>query len=488
MNWGKTQMNENRSIWSQSVEIPCRKPLEQDLCAEAAVIGAGLAGVLIAERLKRQGVHTVVLEAGRIGGGQTKNTTAKITSQHDMIYDAMIQNFGDKRARGYAEANQRAIDEYAAMIEGNQIECDFHRAPAYLYSGVNDAPLRREAEAAARLGIDAHFTTETELPFGVAGAVRFDGQARFNPLKFLKSVSANLEIYENTPVQRVEGDRIQTARGTVRAKHIVFAVHYPFINVPGWYFMRMHQERSYVLALQNDWLPEGMYYGVDADGLSLRAGEGVLMLGGGGHRTGENSQGGRYQALEDRARELFPQGRAVARWSAQDCVTLDGVPYIGRFSDSTPNWYVATGFAKWGMTTSMVAAMLIAGEIAGGTPDWADVFSPARFQLSASAKNLATQTAQSFKGLAREIFKIPQKTLDALPVGHGGIVETNGRKAGVYKDETGKCHVVNPRCPHLGCEVEWNPDEKSWDCPCHGSRFDCDGALIDNPAQTGLGQ
>ena len=479
-------MERQLSLWRQSVEIPGRRPLDRDMEVEAAVIGAGMAGVLIADRLQSRGVKTVVLEASRIGSGQTGNTTAKITSQHDMIYDALIQRFGAGRARQYAEANQLAIRQYADMIRERRIDCDFREAPAYLYSENAAEPLRREAEAAANLGIDAQFVEDVELPFPVAGAVRFGGQAMFHPLKFLRAISGELEIYEDTPVLSVEGHTIRTREATVRAKHIIFATHYPFINVPGWYFLRMHQERSYVLALESDWLPEGMYYGVDAGGLSFRTAEGLLLLGGENHRTGENSRGGRYEALKGRARELLPSCREITRWSAQDCITLDGVPYIGQFAASEPDWYVATGFAKWGMTSSMVAAMLIADAIEGRMPDWAEVFSPSRFQLSATAKNLATDTIQSMKGLAREFLTLPQTVLNELPNGHGGIVEVDGHKAGVYRDDAGNCFVVNPKCPHLGCQLEWNPDEKSWDCPCHGSRFSYDGKLIDNPAQEDL--
>ena len=479
-------MEKRESIWSQSTRLPRRRALEGDLNVDAAVIGAGMAGVLIADRLRRQGLRTVVLEAKRVGSGQTKNTTAKITSQHGMIYNSLIEKFGRERARQYAEANQTAIRQYAEIVRERGIDCGFRQAPAYLYSETAAEPLRREAEAAASLGIDASFVQDTELPFAVAGAVRFEGQALFHPLRFLDAVSRDLEIYEDTPALSVQGDEIRTENGTVRAKHIVFATHYPFVNVPGWYFMRMHQERSYVLALESGWMPEGMYYGVDAQGLSFRPAEGALLLGGENHRTGENSRVGCYEALRGRADQLLPDCRELARWSAQDCMTLDGVPYIGRFSASTPDWYVATGFGKWGMSHSMVAATLISETIAGRTPDWAEVFSPARFEPAASAKNFATDAVQSVKGLAREFLTPSRALLEKLPRGHGGIVEVNGDKAGVYKDEEGKCHVVNPRCPHLGCQLEWNPDEKSWDCPCHGSRFSYDGALIDNPAQEDL--
>ena len=479
-------MTKRESLWSQSTQIPRRETLTRSLTADVAVIGSGMAGVLIADRLQKMGLKTVVLEASRIASGQTKNTTAKITSQHGMIYHALIERFGRERAQQYAAANQQAIHEYAQLIREREIDCDFVEAPAYLYSETEADSLHREAEAAASLGIGAAFTTQTELPFPIAGAVRFARQARFHPLKFLRAVSEGLEIYEDSPVVEVDEREVRTRDASVRAEHIVFACHYPFVNVPGWYFMRMHQERSYVLSLEADWQPDGMYYGVDETGLSFRTADGLLLLGGENHRTGENSGGGRYGALFSRAMNLFPGCREAARWSAQDCMTLDGVPYIGPFAGSRPGWYVATGFGKWGMTSSMVAAMLIADAIAGKTPDWAEVFSPSRFELSVSAGKLATETAQAVKGLAREVFAVPQELLDDLPAGHGGIVEADGRKVGVYKDEDGTCHSVNPRCPHLGCQLEWNLDEKSWDCPCHGSRFSYDGQLIDNPAQESL--
>ena len=477
----------NKSIWSKTVEFPERTPLPGDLTADAAVIGGGLAGVLTAHFLQEAGLHVVVLEASRVGSGQTKNTTAKITSQHGLIYHRLLEQLGEERARQYAEANQRAIEEYRNLVTERRIECDFTEAPAYLYSTAEREPLEQEFEAARLLGIDAALCDGAELPFPVAAVLRFDRQARFHPLEFLRAVAEPLEIYEQTAVQSVEENRLQTDRGTVTAQHIVFATHYPFLNVPGYYFMRMHQERSYVLALENAAQLTGMYLGVDEDGLSLRPQGNLLLLGGGNHRTGENSAGGQYRKLREAAKRYWPESREAAAWSAQDCMTLDGMPYIGRFSSSTPNWYVATGFQKWGMTSSMVSALLLTDLIVKGESPWEAVFSPQRFEPTASAKTLMQETAQATKGLARKLFTPPRADIEALPTGHGGVVEYDGDKVGVYKDDNGEAFIVSIRCPHLGCQLEWNPDEKSWDCPCHGSRFDYRGNLIDNPAQRGLG-
>lgn len=480
-------MFDHPSVWTKTARLPQSKPLRADLQVDAAIIGGGMAGVLCAYFLKASGLRVALLEAGRIGSGQTRNTTAKITSQHGMCYDALIKTHGAQKAAQYAKANEQAIAAYRELIEQQRIDCAFEPRSALLYSQTADpAALRDEAQAAADSGAPARFMPDCPLPFPITGAVYFEGQAQFHPLRFLGALAQALDVYENTRVLSVEGDVLTTAHGLVRAKHIVFCTHFPFPRLPGLYFARMHQERSYVLALENAFLPDAMLYGVDADGLSFREAQGLLLLGGEQHRCGENSGGGRYERLLSRARTLFPDCREVARWSAQDCITLDGVPYIGPFSASQPNWYVATGFAKWGMSTSMAAALLLRGMLLGETPDWADVFSPQRFTLSASAQSLLTDTAQAFKGLTREVFSLPETLAQDLPAGHGGIVETNGEKVGVYKEENGRMHTVKPRCPHLGCQLEWNPDEKSWDCPCHGSRFSYDGQPLCGPAQTQL--
>ena len=507
-------MKQKTSVWSESAGSAARPPLEGELSVDAAVIGGGLAGILTAHFLSRTGLRVAVLERGRIGGGQTSGTTAKITSQHGLIYHRLIEQFGEETARGYAAANQQAIGEYAALIEELHIDCDFRRRPAFLYTTENPALLAREHEAAARLGIASSLVTETGLPFPVAAALRFEAQACFHPLKFLYAVAEPLEIYERTAVLRVEDDRVLTSRGTVTAKHIFFCCHYPFQNVPGYYFMRMHQERSYVIALAPEknggasggskpgssasenpepespaaggGIPEGMYLGIDPDGLSFRPSGDMLLLGGGSHRTGENRAGGRFAKLRQAAADYYPSLREIAAWSAQDCITLDSIPYIGRFSSSTPNWYVATGFGKWGMTSSMAAALLLTGLIRDGAHPWEPVFSPQRFSLSASGKTLAQEMLHAAKDLSRRVFSPPRGEVDALPKGHGGVVELDGEKCGVYKDENGELFVVSIRCPHLGCQLEWNPDEKSWDCPCHGSRFDYRGRLLDEPAQQGI--
>ena len=472
-----------RSIWWEEVDIPPRGSLNGDLRADAAVIGGGLAGCLTAYLLQKEGLRTVVLEADRLGSGQTGGTTAKITSQHGLIYDRLITQLGPDLAGQYARANQRAVEQYRALVETEGIDCDLQELPAYLYTTQSPSALQREWSAAVQLGLPARLTTATDLPFPVAEALRFEKQAQFHPLKFLRGLARELTVFEHTPVLRVEGGTLITDRGRVSAGKVIFACHFPFVNFPGLYFARMHQARSYVLALERTRRLEGMYYGIDPDALSFRMAGDVLLLGGGEHRTGDNAAGGRYDRLRRAARRYWPGSRETAAWSAQDCIPQDGVPFIGQFAASRPDWYVATGFQKWGMTTSMAAAHILADAILGRANDCAAVFSPHRFRLRVSLGTLAQDMSVTARSLVRSYFGTAKDPAGEMPPGHGGVVELRGQKAGLYRDGEGQDHVVGVRCPHLGCQLTWNADEKTWDCPCHGSRFDHTGALLSGPAQ-----
>lgn len=478
------------SIWTRTCEISQREQLMGDIKTEAVVIGAGMAGVLIAYKLHCAGVKAVVLEADRIGSGQTRNTTAKITAQHGCIYDKLLSAHGAEKAQQYARINSEAVEDYVSLISKKNIECDLERIPASIYSINDRKKLEKEAEACTRLGLAVEFEEEPALPFKTVGAVRLREQAQFHPLKFIKAVAEGLTVYEKSPVKEVErndsGKSILrvgiNGRHTVTADYVIFACHFPFVNAPGYYFIRMYQERSYVLALENAFQPGGMYIGVDDEVLSWRNYGGLLLLGGGKHRTGGNGKGGRYEMLRRAAKECMPEAREVCAWSAQDCMTLDDMPYIGRFSADTPDWYVATGFKKWGMTSSMAAANIISKEITRGQAvSEAEVFSPQRFNMT-SIPELLRNSARAVNGLSKENLYIPAEKLTDLPEGHGGVLLTEKGKLGVYRESKDKYHFVDVRCPHLGCQLEWNPDEKSWECPCHGSRFDHTGKLISNPA------
>ena len=419
---------------------------------EVIIIGAGMAGMLTAYFLQSRGMRVIVLEAEHIADGQTGRTTAKITAQHGLSYDKLIQSVGRQRAQLYANANQDAIKEYAKLIEQEKIDCDFERLPAYVYSTQASEPLLREVKAAKELGLPARFERQVQLPFETLGAVRFEDQAQFHPLKFLRAIALELKIYENTLVKKVHGNRVYTSKGIFTAEKIVFATHYPIVNIPGFYFLRQHQERSYVVALAGCKELDGMYYSEDEKGLSLRSYGDILLVGGSSHRTGKNTKGGAYEVLRREAEKYFPKGREVAHWSAQDCMPHDGIPFIGRYSYLKPDWYVATGFQKWGMTTSMIAARLLADQITGTQNVYEKLYTPQRFLIKAGGADFLKDAGESIKGLS------------------GGWMPWH----------------KTPRCSHLGCALQWTPDEESWDCPCHGSRFDKAGNLLDEPARKKL--
>ncbi|EGT0692668.1 FAD-dependent oxidoreductase [Clostridium perfringens] len=475
-----------KSVWSESYKFRKREALNKDIKTDVLVIGAGIAGILTAYMLKQKGRDVVLIDAAEIASGNTKNTTAKITSQHDLIYSKLITEFGEEKARQYAKANELAIKKYKEIIEDKRIECDFEEKPAYVYSLNEVDVLKEEVEAAKNLGIDAEFVQEANLPFKIKGAVKFNNQAQFNPLKFLKGISNELVIYENTRALEIKENLVVTSGGNITANNIVVATHYPIMNAPGYYFMKMHQERSYVLALENTSEIDGMYIDLNKEGYSFRTYNNLLLLGGISHRTGENEDGGSYDELRKVAKRLYSKAKEKYYWSAQDCMTIDGIPYIGRYSSETPNIYVATGFNKWGMTSSMVSAMIISDMILEKENDFSEIFSPRRFDLSLSINNIANDLIETAKNFIAQKVYIPSSEIEHIKNGHGGIIEYNGEKVGVYKNKEGKEFFVSTKCTHLGCQLSWNADELTWDCPCHGSRFDYKGRLIGSPATKDL--
>jgi len=473
------------SIWTINNNIKSFPTLDNSIKTDVLIIGGGMAGILSAYMLKQKGIDYTLIDSGRIGSGVTKNTTAKITSQHHLIYQKLLKSYGKEYTRQYALANEDAIKMYKTVINEEKIQCHFESIPAYLYSTINDKSLNKEYNAATQIGLKCSLTKQTTLPFPVKSALRFDNQAQFNPLEFIAHISKDLNIFENTAALAIDKHTVLTSRGTIQADQIILAAHFPFINFPGYYFIRMHQERSYVIALEDVPRLDGAYLGVDSSRHSLRSYNNCILLGGSPHRTGKNGQGKKYTGLIQAARNFYPGSQNFWQWSAQDCMTHDSIPYIGRFSSKIDNLYTATGFNKWGMSSSMAAAMILSDEISGKTSPY-PVFSPSRNNLIPSLKGLAVDTATSASGLIKQKLKIPFKKLKGIPMGHGGIIRYQGRKTGIYKSPEGKVYMVSVKCPHLGCELSWNPDELSWDCPCHGSRFDYKGNKINNPAQNNL--
>lgn len=439
-----------KSIWSDEKPRILTERRELPETAEVVIIGGGMAGLLCAFLLKEAGKHAIVLEAAEVCSGQTGNTTAKITAQHGLIYAKLMREFGEQTAVKFGRMNQRTIDEFERIIIANGISCGFKRLPSYLYTKTVAGAelLDRERTVAKKAGIRASIVYETELPFPVKAALKYEDQAQFHPLEFLKGIAKELDVYEHTRVIWMKGNEVVTDRGSVKAKKIVFATHFPFVNFPGFYFARMHQERSYVLGVR---VPEkdlsGMYYGIDSDGLSFRSAGDVILVGGMSHRTGVQQEQNPFDALRKETKRMWSDYDEVANWAAQDCMTLDSLPYIGYFSKWKPNWYVATGFEKWGMTRSMAAAMILRDLIVGNKNSYAEVVSPQRRMSKEGWKTLVTETGFTMRNFVT---------------------------------------LRGPRCPHLGCRLVWNRYERTWDCPCHGSRFADDKRILDNPAQLGM--
>ena len=423
------------SVWRDSVQLPSFPMLEEKISTEVLIIGGGMCGILCAYMLQQAGVPYILLEADRICSGVTANTTAKITSQHGLLYSKLQRRFGSETAKEYYRLQQAALARYRTMAQ--TVDCDLEDADAYLYTLQHVEKLKKECATLQQIGAPAEFLSKLDLPFAVAGAIRLPGQSQFHPLKFVSGIAKDLNIREHSAVRAFDGEAYQTGAGSVRARKTIVTTHFPIWNKHGAYFLKLYQHRSYVLALENAGKVNGMYVDESGKGLSLRMYGDLLLLGGGSHRTGQN--GGGWKELERVAREYYPEATIRYRWATQDCMTLDGMPYIGRYSRRTPDLLVATGFQKWGMTGSMVAAELLRDIVLGkGTAH--NIFSPSRSMLH---PQLAVNGAHAIWNLIR-----PSK----------------------------------PRCPHLGCALQWNDQENTWDCPCLGSRFAPNGKRLDGPA------
>ncbi|MBE6960982.1 MAG: FAD-dependent oxidoreductase [Ruminococcaceae bacterium] len=426
------------SLWKNTVCIPHFPRLERNLHTDVLVIGGGLAGILCAYKLAQEGIDYALVESSQICEKITGSTTAKITFQHGLIYHKLIQEVGIERAKMYLEANRSALWQYRTLAQS--IDCDYQIQDAFIYTLNNPEKIQQECGAYQQLGIPAEYTEDLPLPFPVSAGIRLRNQAQLHPLKLAASLVKKLNIYENTPVQAYDGQHIITPHAGITASHIIVATHFPVFNKHGAYFLKMYQQRSYVTAFEGVKMPDGMYLDEAETGFSFRSYGDLLLLGGGSHRTGK--RGGGWDQLTVFAKQHYPGATAQYHWAAQDCMTLDGIPYIGEYSKSTPNLYVATGFNKWGFTSAMAAADILCDLIQGRYNSVAPVFSPLRTMLH------------------------PQLLKNVLESGLHLLTPTT------------------PRCPHLGCALKWNPQEHSWDCPCHGSRFTEAGDVLNNPANT----
>ena len=490
----------NESYWIASTPATAYEPAPAELTVDVAVLGGGIAGLNVAAALKAAGRTVAVVEAARILEGVTGNTTAKVTSSHGQIYGYLTEKLGEEKARLYADAQQAAIAHIAATAERDGIDCDLVRTTSTIYTEDENetGQLKQEADAARALGLPVEFTTDTSLPYPVAGAIRYDDQARFHPRKYLLGLAERIPgdgsvVLENTRALDVDdGDPcvVTTDRGVLRARDVVVATHIPFLD-RGLYFARQFPVRDYVVAARlGDRPVEGMYLSTESPTHSIRVtedGEGGLLLivGGEGHTTGRaDDTAERYERLETWTTERFGVRDFTHRWSTQDYTSVDRVPYIGRFRADTQRLWVATAFGAWGMTNGTVSGLLLADLVTGVENPWTEVFDPRRI---APAGTKAKTFVQENLAVAKELvtgYVTPGDVdgTDDLAPGEAAVIRRGVRKTAAYRDDDGTLHEVSAHCTHLGCIVGWNAAERSWDCPCHGSRFDVDGTVLQGPA------
>ena len=494
-------MSNHQSVWLATTRECSFPPLDRPVEADVAVLGAGITGLTTALMLKNAGLRVAVVEAGRVGGATTGHTTAKVSTQHGLIYSRITDKFGEDGARAYAEANQVGLDTIESIIREHDIDCDWERRPAYAYTEQADTveSIESEVKAAQKAGLPAHLVHETELPWEVEAAVRFDDQAQFHPHCYCMALAKLIDgdgsrVYEHTrAIDVTEGSpcAVETDRFDVYAPFVVLATHLPFLD-QGAFFAKCHPEREYAMAIALDEpLPGGMYISADSPTRSVRqhpfGNRELLILAGDSHKTG---QGGdtedHYDALERFARARFKVRSIEYRWSTQDQMSVDGLPYIGKLRRGSDRLYVATGFNKWGMTNGTVAGVLITDQILGRDNPWVDLFDPHRMKPLASAKSFVKENLNVAKRFVADRIAPEQLEIAApedLAPGEGRVVlGEGGGQVALSRDDDGTLHALSARCTHLGCLVKWNHAERSWDCPCHGSRFGQDGRVLEGPA------
>lgn len=488
------------SYWLDSVKNkPIFNKLEENISTDVCVIGAGLFGLTCGYYLTQNGLNVSILDRNNIAEKVSGHTTAKITSQHNLIYKYLIDSVGIKQAKQYLDANQEAISNIKNIIQNENIDCDLETQDSYVYTTYETEieKIHLENQAVNSLGFNSELVTNTPLPFKVKSAIKFPNQAQFNPIKYAYGLANKInnnsgKIYTNTLVYDIKQDGenfiVSTQNNTVKSKYVIIASHYPFINAPGYYFLKMYQSTSYVIGVDiGDNVFDGMFINTKSPIFSYRFAnynnKKILLVGGADHKTGSKIDlSNAYSILENEVKKFYPKCNVLYRWNTEDCITLDKIPYIGKFSNLMPNMYIGTGFNKWGMTSSNVAANIITNNILGKINNYEDVFKSTRFHPIKNNEELGNMIKESTNSILLNKFKVPEKDLDSIKNDTGAVLEIDGEKLGIYKDKDGNIFSIKPICTHLGCLLSWNNIDKTWDCPCHGSRFDYTGKNIYNPA------
>ncbi len=479
--------------------------LDKDEKVDVCIIGGGLTGLTTAYYLSKSNLKVAILESNEICSGTSGSTTGKITSQHGLFYSYLIKSYGIDFAKKYFEANELAISNIEKITKDENIECDFVRQTSCVFCDKESEKKEfgEEMNALNRLKVNAIYKEKVDIPINNFGGIEFENQAMFNPVKYAYGLLDILEnngvrVYENSKVIKINKENgnyiVYTNNHSVKCKYVVIATHFPIKDFPGMYFAKMYQDISYVIAVKSDKKYFGKYYiNNSSPSISIRTitdygKDNITLIAGNGHRVGRNiNKVDSYKFLEDIAKKIFGSNFTVIdKWSTQDCISMDKIPYIGKFSSLMSNIYVATGFNKWGMALSNVASNIISDDILGKENKYKNLFTATRMDVIKNMKAYSEHMKETVYSIAINKFKIPKEYLDDVKEGEGKIISYKNNKVGVYKDEDGKFNFIKPICTHLKCELQFNNIDKTWDCPCHGSRFTVDGEVINNPAVINL--
>ncbi|WP_409303368.1 FAD-dependent oxidoreductase [Peribacillus sp. SCS-155] len=487
-------------FWRDFVALPAYEKLANDIETDVAIVGGGITGITAAYLLAKAGVNVVLIEAGDLLNGTTGHTTAKVTAQHGLIYDQLIKDIGEEAAKLYYEANNEALKFIKDIISELGIDCELTTEDAYVFAMTDEyvTKIQDELKAYKLLGIPGAYAESIPFSISCKAAVIMKDQAQFHPVKYLSGLLQEItemggKIFEQTTAATLDDEAgvpiITTRDGhKIKCNYSISASHFPFNDAMGFYFARMHAERSYVIAIKsNQQYPGGMYINAETPTRSLRYtkldGEDLILVSGDHHKTGQDvSTHKHYEALVEFSEKYLGVSEIPYRWSAQDMVPIDKIPFIGQATEKHPNVLVATGYKKWGMTSGTAAALLLSDLILKKENRFAELFSPSRFHAKPGLKNIIRDNADVVKHFVEGKFAMVDKHPDELGPDQAALVKINGNKAGCYRDLDGQIHLVDSTCTHMGCEVQWNDGERTWDCPCHGSRFSIDGEVVEGPA------
>lgn len=470
-----------KSIWSDTKKNINYQSLDCDIERNIVVVGGGIAGILTSYTLAERGNDVTLVEAEKILNGVTEKTTAHIEALSGYIYSELIRkNF--YTAKGFFDFQIEAIDEYEKLVNKYNIECGFERVDSYLYSMEKSDKLKDEYIALKNIGAEAEYIENVmAFDYNLKYAVKLKNQAVFNPIMFLNGLPTNYEIFENTRIDNVDFKEkiLYCGKYKIKAEKIVIATNFPIINFPGWFFIKMYKSSSYAMSFPNFPNTKKIYESDKEDGLTLRNDKNCIIIGGLDHRTGRIDEINSYEKLEKESAKIFDAHKPVYRWSANDCITFDGLPYVGYYGKKSKDVFIISGFNKLGMSKALGSAMMVSDLINGGQSKYEKIFCPQRRIICNPGffKNLL----QIIKNLVIMNFTIPLKCYKSLNNNEGDIVLYKGRRRAVYKDSEGNFHICQSTCQHLHCLLAFNKNDLTWDCPCHGSRFNIDGNIITAP-------